>query len=406
MRRVKAMTGNQAAAEAMRQIRPEVCAAYPITPSTQVMETFAQFVADGVVDTELIAVESEHSAMSACVGAAVAGGRVMTATSSQGLALMHEVLYVASGLRLPVVMAVATRALSAPINIHGDHSDTMGSRDAGWIQLYAEDVQEVYDSLIQAVRIAEHPQVLLPVMVCFDGFTTSHTIERLELLEDGEVQGFVGKYSPAYPLLDLERPVTYGPFVLPDYYTEIKRQQREAMSHAPKVIQEVGEAFGQQFGRPYGLFEAYHLEDAQVAIVGMGSAGGTARGVVEGLRQEGVRAGLLKLRVFRPFPARELSSALAHLQAVAVLDRADSPGSPGGPLFTDLRAALHDLDVRGAVVSYIYGLGGRDILPEDIHRVYQRLINLAAGAEKDRALCQYLTLREGPVRLVPVSREL
>jgi pyruvate ferredoxin oxidoreductase alpha subunit len=360
-------------------------------------------VADGVVDTELIAVESEHSAMSACVGAAAAGGRVMTATSSQGLALMHEVLYVASGLRLPVVMAVATRALSAPINIHGDHSDTMGSRDAGWIQLYAEDAQEVYDNLLQAVRVAEHPDVLLPVMVCFDGFTTSHTIERLELLEDAEVREFVGEYRPAHPLLDLKRPVTYGPLVLPNYYTEMKRQQREAMSHGPRVIQGVGEAFGQRFGRIYGLFEASHLDDAQVAILIMGSAAGTANGVVERLRQEGVRAGLLKLRAFRPFPAEELAAALGHLQAVAVLDRADSPGSPGGPLFTDLRAALDGLKARPAVLTYVYGLGGRDTLPEDIRRVYQRLLRVAAGREKGEAACEYLTLREDPIRVAPVG---
>ena len=403
MGRVLAMTGNQAAAEAMRQIRPEVCAAYPITPSTQVMETFAQFVADGVVDTELIAVESEHSAMSACVGAAAAGGRAMTATSSQGLALMHEVLYVAAGLRLPVVMAVATRALSAPINIHGDHSDAMGSRDAGWIQLYAEEVQEVYDNLIQAVRIAEHPQVLLPVMVCFDGFTTSHTIERLELLQDAEVQEFVGEFRPAHSLLNLNRPATYGPLVLPDYYTEIKRQEREAMSHGPRVIREVGKAFGDRFGRFYGLFDASHLDDAQVAVVIMGSAAGTAKAVVEYLRQEGVKGGLLKLRAFRPFPAEELAAALAHLQAVAILDRADSPGSPGGPLFADVRAALDGLKARPTVLNYVYGLGGRDILPEDIRRVYERLLRVAAGEEGGKAVCEYLTLREDPLSVVPVG---
>lgn len=403
MSRVVALTGNQAAAEAMRQIRPEVCAAYPITPSTQVMETFAQFVADGVADTELIAVESEHSAMSACVGAAAAGGRVMTATSSQGLALMHEVLYVASGLRLPIVMAVATRALSAPINIHGDHSDAMGSRDAGWIQLYAEDGQGVYDSLLQAVRIAEHPRILLPVMVCYDGFTTSHTIERLELLEEAAVREFVGDYRPAHPLLDLKHPVTYGPLVLPDYFTEIKRQQREAMSHAPEVIQEVGEVFGHRFGRFYGLFESFRLEDARVAILIMGSAAGTAKGVVELLRQVRVKAGLVTLRAFRPFPARELAAALKHVQAVAVLDRADSAGSPGGPLFTDLRAALDGLDARPRVVNYVYGLGGRDIRPEDIRRVYQRLLRVTAGEEEDGTVCEYLTLRESPGTLAPVG---
>ena len=403
MTRAVALTGNQAAAEAMRQVRPEVCAAYPITPSTQVMETFAQFVADGVVDTELIPVESEHSAMSACVGAAAAGARVMTATSSQGLALMHEVLYVASGLRLPVVMAVATRALSAPINIHGDHSDAMGSRDAGWIQLYAENAQEVYDTLIQAVRIAEHPRVLVPVMVCFDGFTTSHTIERLELLPDAEVQEFVGEYRPAHRLLDLKRPLTYGPLVLPDYYTEIKRQQRQAMEGAPAVIQEVGKAFGERFGRFSGLFEALHLDDAQVAIVIMGSAAGTSRGVVEALREEGVKAGLLTLRAFRPFPAAELAAALKPLRAVAVLDRADSLGSPGGPLFTDLRGALERLDGGAAPVNYIYGLGGRDLLPDDVRRVYERLLKVAAGERGDEAVCQYLTVRGQGVGLATIG---
>lgn len=396
MTRAVALTGNQAAAEAMRQIRPEVCAAYPITPSTQVMETFAQFVADGRVDTELILVESEHSAMSACVGAAAAGARVMTATSSQGLALMHEVLYVASGLRLPVVMAVATRALSAPINIHGDHSDAMGSRDAGWIQLYAEDAQEVYDTLLQAVRIAEHPEVLLPVMVCFDGFTTSHTIERLEVLEDAAARAFVGEYQPAHPLLDLTRPVTYGPLVLPDYFTEIKRQQREAMLHGPGVIQEVGKAFGERFGRFYGLLEAFRLQDAEVALLLMGSAAGTAEGIAESLRQEGVKAGVLRLRAFRPFPAREVAEALAPCKAVAVLDRADSVGASGGPLFTDLRAALEGRAAGLPVVNYVYGLGGRDLLPADIRRVYSRLVRLAAGEGGDAPVCQYLTVREAP----------
>ncbi|MBI3990241.1 MAG: pyruvate ferredoxin oxidoreductase, partial [candidate division NC10 bacterium] len=262
MPNVVASTGNTAVAYAMRQIEPEVVAAYPITPSTQVMEAFSQFVADGVVQTELVPVESEHSAMSACIGAAAAGGRAMTATSSQGLALMHEVLYIASGLRLPVIMAVANRALSAPINIHGDHSDALGSRDAGWIQLYAENVQEVYDSVIQAVRIAEDQGVRLPVMVCMDGFTLSHTVERLEVLEDEAVKAFVGEPVTVHPLLDLEHPVTYGPMVLPDYYTELKHQQREAMAAAPEVIQEIGKEFGRAFGRFYGLLEPYRLEDA------------------------------------------------------------------------------------------------------------------------------------------------
>lgn len=392
MPKIVAYTGNQAIAEAMRQIGPDVCAAYPITPSTQVMETFAQFVADGEVATELIPVESEHSAMSACIGAAAAGARVMTATSSQGLALMHEMLYIASGLRIPIVMAVVNRALSAPINIHGDHSDTMGSRDSGWIQLYSENAQECYDSLIQAVRIAEHPDVRLPVMVCVDGFTISHTVERIELLEDEEVKSFVEEPRPFHPLLDLEHPVTWGPFDLPDYYTEHKRQQREAMAEAHRVIQEVGEAFGRRFGRFLGLFEPYRLDDAEIGVVVMSSAAGTAREVVDRLREDTVKAGLLKLRVFRPFPAPELSQALRPLKALAVLDRADAFGTPGGPLFADIRSALYDEPARPLCLNFIYGLGGRDLLLEDLFRVFRRLQHTAQKRIVE-LLAEYLQVR-------------
>lgn len=393
MGKIVAYTGNQAVAEAMRQINPDVCAAYPITPSTQVMETFSQFVADGVVATELIPVESEHSAMSACVGAAAAGARVMTATSSQGLALMHEILYIAASLRLPVVLANVNRALSGPLNIHGDHSDTMGSRDAGWVHLYSENAQEAYDNLIQAVRIAEHPDVLTPVMVCLDGFTISHSIERIELLEDADVRAFVGTYTPRSPLLDIDHPVTYGPVDLQDYYTEHKRQQRQAMDcHALRVIREVGGAFAAKFGRAYELFEPYRLEDAELGIVVLSSAAGAVKEAVDDLRQRGVRAGGLKLRVYRPFPARELVDVLGHLHAIAVLDRADAFGTSGGPVFGDVRSALYDLAIRPRVISYIYGLGGRDILPEDVHRVYERLQLVAKNGQVE-PLCEYLTVR-------------
>ncbi len=377
--RFAALTGNQAAALAMRQIEPDVCAAYPITPSTQVMETYSQYVADGAVRTELVLVESEHSAMSACVGAACAGARAMTATSSQGLALMHEVLYIAAGLRLPIVMAVANRALSAPLNIHGDQSDTMGSRDAGWIQLYVRDVQELYDTLIQAPRIAEHCEVMLPVMVCFDGFTLSHAIERVELLEDGAVRDFVGVYRPERYLLDVEHPHTFGPALLPDYYTEAKRQQREAMSRALEIIPHVALEFGARFGRAWGMVEAYRLEDAEIAAVVLGSTAGTLMEVVDRMRERGVRAGMLRLRAFRPFPAEEVVRLLAPLKAVAIFDRADSPGTPSGPLYEEIRSVLYDAPARPRISGMVYGLGGREMLVEEASATYEALERAAAG---------------------------
>ncbi|MFI5341053.1 MAG: pyruvate ferredoxin oxidoreductase [Candidatus Methylomirabilales bacterium] len=385
--------GNQAVAEAMRQIHPDVCAAYPITPSTQVMEIYSQFVADGKVSTELVAVESEHSAISACVGAAAAGARVMTATSAQGLALMHEILYIAASMRLPIILANVNRALSAPINIHVDHSDSMGSRDAGWIQLYSENAQEAYDNLIQAVRISEHPDVLTPVMVCLDGFTISHSIERMEILSDREVQAFVGTYKPRSPLLDIDRPVTYGALDLQDYYIEHKRQQREALDrHALRVICEVGTEFGALSGRHYDVFEAYRLDDAELGVVVMSSAAGAVKESVDALRSSGVRAGALRLRAFRPFPAREVARVLGHLRAVAVLDRAEAFGTPGGPLFADVRMALFDVPNRPQVVSFIFGLGGRDFMPEDAERVYDRLRTVAATGQTE-PMCEYLSVR-------------
>ncbi len=392
MGKVVAMTGNIAVANAMRQINPDVCAAYPITPSTEVMQQFASFVADGLVHTELVTVESEHSAMSACIGAAAAGGRVMTATSANGLALMWEMLYIAAGNRLPMVMTLVNRALSAPINIHCDHSDAMGARDSGWIQLFSENAQEAYDNLIQAVCISENMQVRLPVMVCMDGFIISHSIERMELLEDKQVQEFIGEYQSHYPLLDTEHPVTYGPLALQDYYSETKRQQTEAMEQAKPVILKIGKKFANAFGRDYGFFEAYRLEDAQIAMVAMGSSAGTVKAVVDDLRSTGVKAGLLKLRTFRPFPVEELVDALKHIPVIAVLDRAESFGA-GGPLFMEVRSALYEAKPRPQIAGYIYGLGGRDLGLETIRNIYQQLQELS-GKPPRKLQVAYPTVRE------------
>ncbi|MCX6356272.1 MAG: pyruvate ferredoxin oxidoreductase [Candidatus Aureabacteria bacterium] len=389
MGRVVALTGNEAAAEAMRQIDPDVVAAYPITPQTELMHKFADFVADGLVKTEVILVESEHSAMSACVGACAAGARVMTATSANGLALMWEIVYIAASLRLPIVMTVVNRALSGPINIHCDHSDTMGCRDSGWIQLYGENPQEAYDNLIQALKIAEHPDILLPVMPTYDGFIISHTLERLEVLGDDEVKRFVGEFKPAHPLLDLSRPVTYGPLDLQDYYFEHKKAQAEAMKRAKGVVRAVGEEYGRLTGRSYGFFDAYRTEDAEQIILCLGSSAGTAKEVVDELREKGRRVGVLKLRMFRPFPAEELAGAIGHASAIAVLDRAEGFNGVSGPVGLEVRSALYGRSAA-LVGNYIYGLGGRDLRPELIVQVFDDL----AGGRAPLLEAAHLGVRE------------
>jgi pyruvate ferredoxin oxidoreductase alpha subunit len=381
-----ALDGNTAVANAMRQVNPDVVAAYPITPQTSIVQEFASFVADGLVDTEFVTVESEHSAMSACVGAAVAGGRVMTATSANGLALMWEIVYIASSLHLPIVMPVVNRALSGPINIHCDHSDSMGARDAGWIQLFAEDAQEAYDNAIQAVRIAEHPDVLTPVMSMHDGFITGHGVERVELFEDGDVKDFIGQYKPLYPLLDIDNPVTYGPLDFYDFYYEHKRQQVEALRHATPVILEVADEFNKRFNRSYGLFETYGLEDAEVAIVVLSSTAGTARFVIEELRSAGVPVGLLKPRVFRPFPAKEMIEALRGVKAVGVMDRSISFGAMfnGGPLWLELLAAAQLYGLNVPIADYVFGLGGRDILTSEIEGIIYDVLKVAEAGKIER----------------------
>lgn len=378
---MKALTGNEAMAEAMRQINPDVVAAYPITPATEVVQLFSTFVADGLVDTEFVAVESEHSAMSACVGAAAAGGRVMTSTSSQGLALMHEVLYIAAALRLPIVLCEVNRSLSAPINIHCDHSDTMGSRESGWMHIFAEESQEAYDSIIQAVKIAE--KTFLPIMVSTDGFILSHCMSRIDMLEDREVQEFIGDYKPHHSLLLTDKPYTVGPLDLQDYFFEHKRQEIEAMMNTAPVIEKVGREFGDKFGRYYGLFETYRFEDAENVLISAGSTAGTAKVAVDAARDKGIKAGLLRIRVMRPFPHKKLSDALRLKKFISVLDRSDSMSTMGGPIYIELRSALYEEEKRPLMCDYIYGLGGREIDIEDIIQVLEKgEIYMKKGVEK------------------------
>ncbi|MDY0087727.1 MAG: pyruvate ferredoxin oxidoreductase [Coriobacteriia bacterium] len=388
-----AATGNVVVAEAFRQCAPDVVAAYPITPQTTIVEEFAKYVAQGRVTTEYVTTESEHSAMSACIGASAAGARVMTATASQGLALMWEELYIASGMRLPIIMANANRALSAPINIHCDHSDVMGARDAGWIILFAETAQEAYDNTLMSVPIAEDPEVLLPVMTCLDGFITTHSIDRVQVMDDESVAAFVGEYAPQNSLLDDENPVTHGSFAgLGGPYFEFKRAQREAIDGSKAIIERVGASFSELSGRPFGLIETDMMDDAEVAIVVVGSTAGNVRHVAKQMRAEGVKAGVVKIRCFRPFPVTELVDVLRGVKAVGVLDRSESFGAEGGPLYLETRSALYDVDHRPAVVNYMYGLGGSDVKLDLIRSVYTDLSDIAAGAVGPKGL-QYLGTR-------------
>ena len=375
------LSGNEAAAIAMKQINPDVVAAFPITPSTEIPQYFSTFVSNGSVDTEFVAVESEHSAMSACIGAEAAGARAMTATSANGLSLMWEMIYIASSLRLPIVMSLVNRAVSGPLNIHNDHSDAMGVRDAGWIMLFSENNQEAYDNLLMAHRIAEHKDVKLPLMVCQDGFITSHSIENIELLEDDKVKEFVGTYKPEHYLLNSKEPMAIGPLDLQSYLFEHKFQQAEAMRNAKKVIKDVSEDFEKLTGRKYSFFEEYKLDDAEIAIVCMNSTAGTTKYVVDNLREKGVKAGLLKIRMFRPFPAEEVAKALSHLKAVAVLDKADSLNGAGGALFEDVVSSMYVNKNTVPTVNYVYGIGGRDTTSYNIEGVFNDLSEIAKTGE-------------------------
>lgn len=387
------LSGNEAVAYAIKQINPDVMPAFPITPSTEIPQYVANYIANGEIDTEFIHVESEHSSMSAALGASAAGARTLTATSSCGLALMWEELYVAASDRLPIVLALVNRALTGPININADHSDSMGARDSGWIQIYAESNQEAYDNFLQAFPIAEHKDVRLPVMICQDGFITSHGVENILLEEDDKVKAFVGEYEPEHYLLNAKEPMAVGPYAVSNYYMETKRAQRQAMINAKKVIMEMAEKFEAMTGRKYGFFESYRMEDAEYAIVIIGSAAGTCKAAIEKIRETtGKKVGMVKIRVFRPFPEEELAEALKGMKAIAVLDRSEMFSATSGPLGAEVRAALYSAKSQAELVNYFYGLGGRDITVEDFIQVYEKLETIAE-THQIRDMYSYIGLR-------------
>lgn len=386
------LSGNEAVAFAMKQINPDVMGAFPITPSTEIPQYFSTYVDNGQVDTEFIPVESEHSAMSTCIGAEAAGCRAVSATSSCGLCYMTEMLYVAASDRLPITLAVSTRALSGPININNDHSDAMGVRDTGWLMLFAETNQEAYDNYLQAMRIGE--AVSLPIMVCQDGFITSHAIENIELVEDEKVKAFVGEYKPKHFLLNKDEPMAVGAYATPVYYMECKRAQAQAMMDAKEVIKKVGAEFGQMTGRTYGLIEKYRMDDAEEAIVIIGSSAGTAKEAVNELREQGKKVGLIKVRAFRPFPSEEIVDALKNVKAFAVMDKDDSFNGHCGPMYAEVTASMYAAGVSAPKgISYIYGLGGRDVRVESIQHVFAELAEIAATGVTGETY-RYLDVRE------------
>lgn len=367
------MSGNEAVSYAIRQVEPDVMPAFPITPSTEIPQLVSTYIANGQMDTDFIPVESEHSSMSAAIGAEAAGARTMTATSSAGLALMWEELLLAASNRLPIVLTLVNRTLSGPININCDHSDGMGARDTGWIQIYAESNQEAYDNYIQAYPIAEDPRVHLPVMICQDGFITSHAVQNIQLLPDAAVKDFVGRYDPEEFLLNPDKPVSVGPYSVSNYAMEAKKAQEDAMERAKAVILEVAASFKALSGREYGLLEDYRTEDADYIMLIMGSAAGTAKAAVDDLRSEGWKVGVLKLRVFRPFPEQEIAQALANCKAVAIMDRCESYNGNGGPLGSEVTAGLFRNKVAIEAVNYVYGLAGRDFTVEQVRQVFAEL---------------------------------
>lgn len=367
------MSGNEAVSYAIRQVNPDVMPAFPITPSTEIPQMVSTYIANGEMDTEFIPVESEHSSMSAAIGAEAAGARSLTATSSAGLALMWEELLLAASNRLPLALTLVNRTLSGPININCDHSDGMGARDTGWIQIYAENNQEAYDNFIQAYPIAEDKRVHLPIMICQDGFITSHAVENIELMEDKLVKEFVGEYEPEEFLLNPGKPIAVGPYSVTNYAMEAKKNQETALENAKEVILEVAKKFKEISGREYGLFEEYKTEDADYIMLIMGSAAGTAKEAVDHLREQGKKVGVLKLRVFRPFPAEEIAEVLKGCKAVAIMDRCESYNGNGGPLGSEVTAGLFRNKVMIDTVNYIYGLAGRDFTVQEVYDIFADL---------------------------------
>jgi pyruvate ferredoxin oxidoreductase alpha subunit len=391
--KIVAKTGNEVVAEAMRQIEPDVVAAYPITPATEIVQIFSQFVSDGIVKSKYIAVESEHSALSATIAASAAGSRAMTGTSSQGLCYMSEMLYIASGLRLPIVMTDVNRAISAPINIHADHSDTMSVRDSGWIQIYSENSQDAYDNIIQAVKIAE--RAMLPVIVTMDGFIISHCMEVVEVYRDIDVKKFIGIYKPERYLLDIKNPYTLGSIDLQDYYFEHRYQLAKAVVDSKKIILDVAEEFKELFGREYNLCEKYMIDDAEIAIIVLGSTAGTIKDEIKKIRVEGIKVGLLKIRIYRPFPVEQVVENLKNIKVIAVMDRSDSCSGAFSPLYSDVVSSLYShgiVDIK--IVNYIYGLGGREINNLHIRNICDDLNRILLGTEKQPNKVKYVNIRK------------
>lgn len=386
------MSGNEAVAYAIRQVNPDVMPAFPITPSTEIPQMVSTYIANGEMDTEFIPVESEHSSMSATIGAEAAGARSLTATSSAGLALMWEELLLAASNRMPCALTLVNRTLSGPININCDHTDGMGARDTGWIQIYAENNQEAYDNFVQAYPIAEDKRVHLPIMICQDGFITSHAVENIELLEDDIVKDFVGQYEPEEYLLNPGNPVSVGPYAISPYVMEARKNQEIAMENSKEVILEVAEKFAKISGREYGLFEEYKTEDADYIMLIMGSAAGTSKEAADELRAEGLKVGVLKLRVFRPFPAKEIAKALSGCKAVAIMDRCESYNGNGAVLGNEVTSALFREKVYVDTVNYIYGLGGRDYTVSEAKNVFFSLRDMVEkGCEPEQF--KYIGLR-------------
>lgn len=393
MAKRRAIEISAAVAEAAKLADVDVIAAYPITPQTHIVETLASFIADGEMDAEYINVESEHSALSACVGASAAGARVLTSTNSQGLALMHEILYIASACRLPIVMPVVNRALSGPINIWCDHQDSLGERDTGWIQIYVENGQEAFDTTLQAFKIAEDHECLTPVMVCLDGFILSHVIEPIMILDKNEVGKFLDPvYKPKY-VLHPDKPISIGLLGVPDYYFELRRQQVEALEKAKEVILKVDKEYKKLFGRGYGLFETYKIKDVEAIFLTVGSMTGTARVAVDRLREKGNKVGVLKLRVFRPQPYKEIYEAVKHAKVFAVVDRNLEPGAYGGVVFGEVRSAFYDHDEKPEIINFIIGLGGRDITVKNFEEMADKALKVVETGKVEKDV-EYIGLRE------------
>lgn len=371
MSRRVGLEGSLAISEAVKMANVDVVSAYPITPQTHIVESLSEIIAEGELDAEFICVESEHTAMSACVGASATGARTFTATAGQGLELMHEVIYIASSMRLPIVMAVANRALSAPLSVWGDHSDAMAVRDTGWIQVFVENAQEAFDHVLWAFRVGEDKRALLPVMVHIDGFNLTHVVESLEIPEPAPVEQFLPENDYPYPLSP-DRPVTMGAYGPPFIYSEVKKSQEVALRSAKAVIQEGWDEFAEIFGRRYRPVESYRMEGARVGILTMGSLGETASLAIDRMRERGEEVGLLKLRLWRPFPFEEIRRAVEGLEVLAVLDRCISFGGPGGPVCSEIRSALYQATSRPRVVGFVAGLGGRDVSPEQFEEIIKR----------------------------------